>query len=325
MSSCKVNKDVFKARIPGGQSRQMELLQLQMLKQSRDRNMRFRDGEGNPVAVGSHFLYSREFRQLIIRRVASVRQSKLHNVLASQSSDQFGRRAQSDDLAMIYHRHSIAQTLGFVHVMGCEEDRPPFFLQFADDIPQVPPGLGIQSGRRLVQEQEKGIPNQRASDGKPLALTSRKLSHPGLGFLAQANRLHHLGRRVSVSIKTAEQSQCFKNGESFGKTRFLKGDSYPLAQLAVIPAPSHAENFHITRGGTQKPFKDFDGRRFACSVGAQEPEAFAAMDHEVNSVYGLNDSSSALVLLAQGPASDYCFEGHTLLATSATNHLTYGS
>lgn len=49
---------------------------------------------------------------------------------APQAGYQFGWRTRSYDLAMINGRNSFAPMFGFIHAMGCEENRSVFLLQF---------------------------------------------------------------------------------------------------------------------------------------------------------------------------------------------------
>jgi hypothetical protein len=112
---------------------------------------------------------------------------------------------------------------------------------------------------------------------------------------------------MTDAIKAAEKDQSFKDGKSFGKPCFLKRDSYALTQLIVIFAPMHAEDLHITRGGTKEAFENFDGGRFACAVGSQESEAFTAANFEIKPVYGIDDPSASLIVLVQAATGNNRF------------------
>jgi len=57
---------------------------------------------------------------------------KLHHVFRTGRGDQFARRAQGDFSAMIHDGHAVAKPLGFVHVMGGEQNRPAGFFKFLD-------------------------------------------------------------------------------------------------------------------------------------------------------------------------------------------------
>ena len=59
-----------------------------------------------------------------------------------------------------------------VHVMGREEDRFPELAQPAYHLPSVTPGAWVEAGRRLVEEQEIGIADERERDVEPALLTT---------------------------------------------------------------------------------------------------------------------------------------------------------
>lgn len=60
----------------------------------------------------------------------------------------------SDDLSMIDDRYPIGYLFRLFHIMGREEYRDIFFLvQMSDIIPDVIPGLRIQSQGRFIEEQ----------------------------------------------------------------------------------------------------------------------------------------------------------------------------
>src|SRR5688572_14175335 len=64
------------------------------------------------------------------------------------------------------------------------------------DIPQVAAGLGVQPGRRLVQEDHIGVVDEGAGDRQALLLPAGELVLPGVGLLGHADQLQHLARLV---------------------------------------------------------------------------------------------------------------------------------
>jgi len=64
---------------------------------------------------------------------------------------------------------------------------------------------------------------------------------------------------MAVAIKTSKKNQGFKDSKPVGKTRLLKRDSYPLAQLIVVITPVHTEDLHIARSRFEETFEDLDG------------------------------------------------------------------
>ena len=71
--------------------------------------------------------------------------------------DQLARRALGDDPAAVHDDQPVAQLLGLVHVVGGEDERRPALLQPVEAIPDQVPGLRIEPGGGLVEQQQLGI------------------------------------------------------------------------------------------------------------------------------------------------------------------------
>src|SRR5438445_9619732 len=70
---------------------------------------------------------------------------------------QLGRRAGRNDFAVIDDRDPVGHAIGLVHVVRRQEDGYPLGrVQVLDDRPHLVAALGIESLRRLVEEQHLG-------------------------------------------------------------------------------------------------------------------------------------------------------------------------
>ena len=79
----------------------------------------------------------------------------------AQSTLQLRRRAFGDDLAVVEHDELFAESVGLFEVLGREQHRRPTFDQPFDDGPEVLSALGVEPGRRFVEEEDRGIGHQR--------------------------------------------------------------------------------------------------------------------------------------------------------------------
>src|ERR1700730_2627465 len=61
-------------------------------------------------------------------------------------------RVESQELAAVDYRESVAQSVGFVHVMRRHYDGAPAIVQVAKNLPQTEPRLRIEPQRRLCEE-----------------------------------------------------------------------------------------------------------------------------------------------------------------------------
>ena len=82
-------------------------------------------------------------------------------------------------------------------------------------------------------------------------------------------------------IEAAEQRQRLADGELLGELGFLQRDADALADVIVLSAPAQAEDFDLAGGGVEQAFEDLDGRRLAGAVRAEQAEALAALDRQV--------------------------------------------
>ena len=70
------------------------------------------------------------------------------------------------------HRDPVGQVLRLVHVVGGEEDRLAELPQPGDDLPGGPAGGRVETGGRLVKEDELGVTDQREREIEPPPLAA---------------------------------------------------------------------------------------------------------------------------------------------------------
>ena len=63
-------------------------------------------------------------------------------------------RVEGQDLAVVHDRHPVAELVGFFHVVGGQHDRLPLGVEVPQEIPQRQAALGVESRRRLVEEED---------------------------------------------------------------------------------------------------------------------------------------------------------------------------
>src|SRR6266850_2505386 len=240
-------------------------------------------------------------------------QSELHDVLAAERGDKRSGGAEGDHLAVVHDGDVVAEPLGLVHVMRRQEDRPAAASQVPDDLPELPPRLGIEARRRLIEEEEIGIADEGAGDGEALLLPARQVGHPGFSLLEEADLLHDLRRGPPFPVERPEQSDRLLHGQLVGELGLLERDADPLSQVAVIPSPPEAEHLDLAAARLEDPLEDLDRRRLACAVRPEEPEALARAHLEVEPANGL-DRRPGVVRLAQIAALDGGSHGSPILA-----------
>ena len=114
--------------------------------------------------------------------------------LDADRRDQLARRAERDHLAVIDDRDAIAQPFGLVHVVRRQQNGAAGALELLDQIPELAPRLRVEAGRRLVEEQQVGVADERAGQREPLLLSARQRRHTRVALLLE---LHQRDRRPS--------------------------------------------------------------------------------------------------------------------------------
>ena len=99
-------------------------------------------------------------------------------------------------------------------------------------------------------------------------------------------------------VEAAEQIQRFADREFFGQLGLLQRDADALLDGLVVAAPLHAQDFDFAAGGREQPFEDLDRGGLAGAVGAEQAEAFALLDGQIEPAHGV-DRRPAIVAFAQ--------------------------
>src|ERR1700675_1588767 len=135
--------------------------------------------------------------------------------MAAEPVDEVGGSAFGDDLAVIDDGEAVAEAFGFVHVVRGEEDGATFFLENADDVPELAAALGIESSGRLVEKKDPRIADQRGRDGEALLLTAGKFSNPRVGFFGELEFFENCGGGARLAIEAGEEFDGFADVKFF--------------------------------------------------------------------------------------------------------------
>ena len=126
-------------------------------------------------------------------------------------------------------------------------------------------------------------------------MAAGKIADAGILFFLELDERDGFVCAWALIEKAAEEAERFEYGKFFGELRVLQLNAKALAELVGVGVPVHAEQFDIAGIGSGEAFADFDGRSFSCAAGAEEAEAFAGANFEVETV----DGDDVLVGLAQ--------------------------
>jgi hypothetical protein len=105
----------------------------------------------------------------------------------SVGPDDLPRGPGSDDLAVVDDPDLVGEDLRLLEVVGREEHRAAVALQAPDHLPDRPTGLGVESGRRLVQETDLGVVGEREGEAQLLLLAARKRVEAAVRLVQQVD------------------------------------------------------------------------------------------------------------------------------------------
>ena len=134
-------------------------------------------------------------------------------------SEELLQRPGGDDLAVV-HRHQPVEALGLVHVSRGDDHAHlrPARADRVDEIPELAARQGIDAGRRLVEDEQVGVVDERAAEAELLLHAAGKLAGGTRFELLQARRrkkLVDLGAtlRRRQSEQAAEEVDVLEHGE----------------------------------------------------------------------------------------------------------------
>ena len=128
-----------------------------------------------------------------------------------------------------------------------------FGLKLRDQFPQLPPGLGVEAGSRLVEKQELGVSDQSTGDGEALLLSARKSTDAGVALFAELDLVDHFADIARVAVEALEERQGLIDGQLLGQLGVLELDAEQLAKVVGIRFPGAAEDFDVARVGVSRP------------------------------------------------------------------------
>jgi hypothetical protein len=101
-----------------------------------------------------------------------------------RAADQFSRPGCNDPPA-IHNCDPIAELVGFLKIVGTEENRPALVAHLANQGSQRAAGLRIETGGRLVEHQHSGPVDQRERQKQALPQTAGECGERNIGSLLQ--------------------------------------------------------------------------------------------------------------------------------------------
>ena len=192
--------------------------------------------------------------ELAVERLLDAdREPELGHLARRVLVDQLARRALGDDLRLVHDDEPVAQLLGLVHVVGRQDERHAPLLEPVQPLPEQVARLRVEAGRGLVEEQDRGLVDQRAGDRQPPLHAARQRLDLVVRPLGQLGELEQLvaaarGLRPRHAEVAAVDHEVVVDRELRVQRVLLGHDAQPAADPRAVGVRVEVEDPERARG-----------------------------------------------------------------------------
>src|SRR3979411_3286912 len=179
--------------------------------------------------------------------------------------------------------------------MRGQEDGFAKLRKVLDDLPEMPPGVRIETSSRLIKEQDFRVAGQSNPDIKPAFLPSGELVDLRLPLLLEPYECDHLIQRSRMRIKAPVHVDRLGDGQVGVYTRRLQDDPHLFPEPAGMGRGIDAKHRDSSGIAGAESLQDLNGRGLARAVRPEQGKDFSLRDGKVNAL----DRYQAGVRLAQ--------------------------
>src|SRR5665811_408869 len=200
-------------------------------------------------------------------------------------------RDSCNDLRLVHDDEPIAELFGFVHVVRGDHERHALLFEPVEAVPKDVPGLRVEAGRWLVQDEEIWFVDETPRDRQPPLHAAGEIVDLRLTFVRELHEVQKLvdtlpdGRAWQVEVAPVHH-QVVIDGEFLIEVVFLGNHADPRSELRSLALRVEAEHGEGTgRDGAHRT--DHPHRRgFPRAVRAKKAERLSGFDAEIDSVDG---------------------------------------
>jgi hypothetical protein len=127
-------------------------------------------------AIGQYLDAFGEWRKSIeILLVVIDHESQLHDLSGGESFDEASRCALGNDRTLVHDDKSVAELLGFIHIVRRDDEGDAFSLEPVETIPEQMSSLRVEARRRFVENEDLGSIDQSTRNGEPSLHPTREV------------------------------------------------------------------------------------------------------------------------------------------------------
>jgi len=217
------------------------------------------------------------------------------------TGDEIAGGAGGDDAALMKDGDAVAEGVGFLDVMGGEEDGTTLGAGMADGVVQIAADLGIEAAGGLVEEEEGGIVYECKGKGETLALAGGEGFEAGIGFVCEGEAVEELRRRDGAGVECGEEVEGFARGDGVLEGGGLEDGADGALDGGGMEAGVEAGDVDGAGIGKAKAKGTLEEGGFAGAVGTEKAEDFAGEDVEGDGIDGA-DGAVGFDQVADGKA-----------------------
>lgn len=152
------------------------------------------------------------------RQVRGVGRGELHDGLAAEQLAAQGLGGADRDEALAKDGDAVAEALGFVQVVGADEDGAPLPFEGFDEVAHGPGGFGVQPAGGFIQKEDGRLVQESARDGELLLHAFAEgagRSGAAIPEIEQAQVFLDLALDIRGVVKAGENLQVVLGAEAF--------------------------------------------------------------------------------------------------------------
>ena len=205
---------------------------------------------------------------------------------------QLGRRPDCERPTALHDQHAIAQPLGLDEVVRRQDDGPSLVAAEAlDQGVDVARRHRIEGGRRLVEEEDVGIVQERPGEREALLHPAAEAAHAVVATVGKAEGFEQARDLVVQppachTVETAEECEVLGGTEALVQGGRLGQDACPAANADAVDRRVHPEHLDLAGVTAKHAVEQPDGRRLAGAVVTEQAERLARADLEREPVDG---------------------------------------
>jgi len=166
--------------------------------------------------------------------------------------------------------------------MRGDKDSVPSRRKLVNEFPKAAPRDGIDAARRLVQEQDRRLMQNRAPQCQPLFPPAGEQARWGILLVFEISHLQDKGETLResfrrYSVNTGKKLDVFFHRQVVIERKLLRHVTDAAFDFLGLPAHVKTADDSTAGGRHQKSAQDADRGRLARPIGPQKSEDFAAL------------------------------------------------